>query len=280
MTLPGVHDLMSLSFFMDVNLIISSPSPHLDMPAKAMLFDIRCKDIFEFPVGSKNHVRWNQRGSLICFGGFGNLPGHIETWSRMGAIRRVGHCQSQGSALCEWAPDGGTLLTGVLTPRLRVDNNFKVWNWDGTMVGNVPYTELYHVSWRPVDTKLFCEVDVSRIPAVASGPLNTDAVAKKEVYRPPGLRNQGSSTSLASSSTPPSAPPKPAPTIVQASALTKEEKIVRRLKEKLDQIATLKEKHQSGEQLELNQLEKIEREFEIQAEYDKAVKAMKAVVGK
>lgn len=246
------------------------------VPAKAMLFDLKCKEIFEFPVGSKNHIRWNQRGSLICFGGFGNLPGHVEIWSRSGAIRRVGHCQSQGSSLCEWAPDGGTLITAVLTPRLRVDNNFKLWNWDGTLLSSNAYKELYHVAWREMSSKLFKEVDTSKVPMVASGPLNTDTTAKREVYRPPGLRNQPPKT-------PPSLPvtketAQAAPKITQASALSKEERVVRRLKEKLDQIVLLKEKHQKGEQLELNQLEKIEKEFEIQKEYEKAVQAMKATL--
>jgi translation initiation factor 2A len=243
------------------------------MPAKAMLFDLKCNSIFEFPVGSKNHVRWNQRGSLICFGGFGNLPGHIEVWSRSGAIRRLGHCQTQGSALCEWAPDGSTLLTGVLTPRLRVDNNFKVWNWDGSMLGTTAYGELYHVLWRPTDTKLFREPDLSKVPAVASGLLNTDTVLKKEVYRPPGLRNQ-SLKSVSTTAPPPSS--KPAPTLSQASSLTKEEKAVKKLRDKLDQIAALKDKRNSGETMELNQIEKIEKEGEIQKEYKKAIEALKA----
>ena len=95
------------------------------MPPKAMLFDMKCNATFEFPVGSKNHIRWNLQGSLICFGGFGNLSGQVEVWSRTDALRRVGHFHAPSSSICDWAPDGATLVTGTVTPRLRVDNGLR-----------------------------------------------------------------------------------------------------------------------------------------------------------
>lgn len=247
------------------------------MPAKAMLFDNKCRATFEFPVGSKNHVRWNPQGSLICFGGFGNLPGHIEIWSRLDAIRRVGHCQSQGAALCEWSPAGTAFLTGTLTPRLRVDNNWKVWSWRGSLLGSTPYGELYQVAWRPMPSASFPAVDLSGVPRTASGPLETDVAAKKDVYRPPGLRHL--QNARASSETPTAAPvakaAAAAPIINPPSTLTKEEKIAKRLKEKLDQILLLKERRQRGETLELNQLDKIAKEDEVRQEYERALASIK-----
>lgn len=236
-----------------------------------MLFDNKCNPIFEFPVGSKNHVRWNSQGSLVAFGGFGNLAGHVEVWSRSGAIRRVGHFQSQGAAICEFSPNGAALLTAVLTPRLRVDNSFKVWNWDGTLIGTTPYGELYSAMWRTADTKLFPPVDVSKVPNQASGPLNTEAAAKKEVYRPPGLRNRPSPTPTPVVSV---TPAKAAPIVHQPSTLSKEEKAVRRLKEKLDQIVQLKTRLAAGESLELNQKEKITKEDDVRREYEQALIAL------
>lgn len=247
----------------------------VDMPAKAMLFNNKSSATFEFPVGSKNHVRWNPQGSLVCFGGFGNLPGHIEVWSRLDAIRRVGHCQSQGAAFCEWAPDGATLLTGILTPRLRVDNSWKLWSWRGTLLGCIPYGELYQVAWRPMPTLSFAPIDLSGIALTASGPIDTDAASRKEVYRPPGLRhlqNHRPSPSVSSSST---AAPKAAPIIKPPSTLSKEERMAKRLKEKLDQILALKERHQRGETLELNQVEKIKNEDKVRQEYENALAAIK-----
>lgn len=254
------------------------------MPSKAMLFDLRCEPVFEFPVGSKNHIRWNPQGTLLCFGGFGNLPGHVEVWSRHlggapGEIKRIGHFQSQGSSVCEWGPDGLTLLTAVVTPRLRVDNGYKLWSWNGQCLGQAALEELYGATWR---VPLKCDsksspglVDPSQVRSVSPG--QPEQVIKKEVYRPPGLRHlsplsfQGSTGSgtAAATATPPQLPP--------TSTTTREEKAVKKLREKLDQIAALKDKANAGETLELNQIEKIKREGEVRKEYEQAVIAMKNV---
>lgn len=242
------------------------------MPSSALLFDIKCNPVFDFPVGSKNHVRWNPQGSLICFGAFGNLPGHIEFWSREGALRRVGHCQAQGSASCEWSPDGSAVLTGTLTPRLRVDNGFKIWSWDGTQLSGLPYTELYSVSWRPMDAAIFADVDIGSAASApqATAALHTETALKKQAYRPPGLRHLA---------------PQPIPSLPAAAAggaegtekRSKEEKHARKLKEKLEQIADLKSRQQLGHPLETSQVEKIAREEQVRQEYDAALCALAAL---
>lgn len=111
------------------------------MPPKTVLFNLKCEEVFEFAVGSKNHIRYNAQGSLICFGGFGNLQGHIEIWHRPG-LRRLGHFQAQSSSICEWSPDGVHLLTATVTPRLRVDNGFKVWTLQGRLLTEVTVVRL------------------------------------------------------------------------------------------------------------------------------------------
>jgi len=51
----------------------------------------------------------------------------------------------------DWSPDGRQLLTGVLFPRLRVNNQFKVTYYSGysMAVKDFSETELYEVKWRP-----------------------------------------------------------------------------------------------------------------------------------
>lgn len=272
MMLLGALVLTSLSCSMDVltpywPFCSFLPPLFVDMPAKAMLFDIKCNGKVEFPVGSKNHVRWNPQGSLVCFGGFGNLPGHVEIWSRSEAIRRVGHFQSQGAAICEWSPDGAHLITSILTPRLRVDNGFKLWNWRGTFLHSTPYGELYQATWRPQDPASFPAVDVSEVPLTASGPISTDSTAKKAVYRPPGLRNSAESSAKTGAGS-------KAGSVTAPATISKEERQFRRLKEKLDQVAVLRERQSKGEALEQNQLEKIQREDEYRKEYEKALVAL------
>ena len=52
---------------------------------------------------------------------------------------------------CIWSPDARRILTGVLNPRLRVDNGYKVFKYNGELLNNVDFsqTELYEVLWRP-----------------------------------------------------------------------------------------------------------------------------------
>lgn len=239
------------------------------MPSKAMLFGAKCNPTFEFPVGSKNHIRWSPSGALLCFGGFGNLPGHIEIWSRTDALRRVGHFQAPSSSVCEWAPNGAVVVTATVTPRLRVDNGFKVWNWNGTMVANHPYQELNWVQWKWEDSKTFAPVDVSTVPCTASGLLKDETTSQRQVYVPPGLRNKKAEvTALSNASKLPET--KVAPKINAPSSLSKEERAVKRLQKKLEEISSLKERQAKGEALELNQVEKINKELEIRKELENA----------
>ncbi|CAI7786762.1 unnamed protein product, partial [Closterium sp. NIES-54] len=52
------------------------PAPAV-MPAKATLFDNRCKPLFDFGSGPRNLVRWSPHSRFICLAGFGNLPGDV-----------------------------------------------------------------------------------------------------------------------------------------------------------------------------------------------------------
>lgn len=287
------------------------------MPPKTVLFNLKCAEIFEFAVGSKNHIRYNAQGSLICFGGFGNLQGHIEIWHRPG-LRRLGHFQAQSSSICEWSPDGVHLLTATVTPRLRVDNGFKVWTLQGRLLTEVAYGELYGCGWRPMsgDALPTITLDLAALAlsdassSVSSTGQSTEAV-KKQVYRPPGLRrkleenspsvgngagtsvgngvgnrvnktaakansgNTGNSANKGSTADSKATTSNTSNTNTTAKPVSKEERLVKKLAERLDQIGQLKLRMASGEALELNQIEKVEREAETIKEYEKAVIALR-----
>lgn len=83
-------------------------------------------------------------------GGFGNLSGDVEFWD-LSQMKVVGTIKCPSAMSYEWAPDGRQLLTGVLFPRLRVNNNFKVCYYSGLQMNLQDYseTELYEVKWRP-----------------------------------------------------------------------------------------------------------------------------------
>jgi translation initiation factor 2A len=252
---------------------------HGFMPATTSLFDLKCKQVYDFTCGSKNQSLYNAAGNLICFGGFGNLPGTIEIWRRTGAVSRVGAMQSVGTTVIAWSPDGSVLLTAVLTPRLRVDNGFKLWSMYGELLAHVPYNELYQVAWVPSDSTRFAAPKIENSPISAFAPSSASSATsptisatgelKKEAYRPPSLRNKPpSSISAPVKKTPP-------PPVSLPASISKEARTVRRIQEKLTSIAAIKAKHAAGENLEPEQIEKMAREADVQKELDNALNALK-----
>jgi translation initiation factor 2A len=52
---------------------------------------------------------------------------------------------------CEWCNDGRHIMTCVLNPRMRVDNHFKIFKYNGELIKQQDFseTELYEIIWRP-----------------------------------------------------------------------------------------------------------------------------------
>ena len=86
--------------------------------------------------------RWNPFGRFLCLAGFGNLPGDIVFYDK----KADGKCKQMASVRqpavsCSWSPDGRYLLTATTAPRLRVDNNVRIftycgeWSWRGAGSG-------------------------------------------------------------------------------------------------------------------------------------------------
>jgi len=120
------------------------------MPAGSVLFTHECVPKFEFGVHHRNTIRWSPFSRFVCLGGFGNLSGDMEIWETS-SLTKVGTCKSNSAVSCIWSPDARRILTGVLNPRLRVDNGYKVFKYTGELLNSVDYssTELYEVIWKP-----------------------------------------------------------------------------------------------------------------------------------
>lgn len=50
------------------------------VPTKATLFNLKCDAIFDFGTGVRNSIYFNDFGTMVLLGGFGNLNGQIEVW--------------------------------------------------------------------------------------------------------------------------------------------------------------------------------------------------------
>ncbi|KAL1923379.1 uncharacterized protein VTP21DRAFT_8359 [Calcarisporiella thermophila] len=169
------------------------------MPAKATLFDHRANPIHDFGAAPRNYIRFSPHGRLICLAGFGNLAGTIDVWDRKD-FKKISTIEASGTTTCEWSPDGRYLLTATLSPRLRVDNGFKVWHHSGKLVAAENFAELYEVVWRPASVDLFpIRTSLSPPPAAVlkNAPELTaakPAPKKMGAYRPPHARGTSTPT--------------------------------------------------------------------------------------
>ncbi|CEG64096.1 hypothetical protein RMATCC62417_01132 [Rhizopus microsporus] len=270
------------------------------MPAKATLFDHRAKPVHDFGINPRNFVRYNPQGRTICIAGFGNLNGTVDLWDRK-TLKKLNTFSASNASHCEWSPCGRFLLTATMTPRLRVDNGFKLWHQSGTLVYEEEIEELYQISYRPQPVALFPMRSMSPPPTpVKILPSKTSAAKTTAIpsgaYRPPHLRGGGKPMSLSERAAALNGVGKGAPSqrkVVGApvggkpkknnnqkkesknesenisttgdAALSTEDKQkkIRNLEKKLRQIAELKEKMGRGEELAPAQQQKVASEVSI-----------------
>ncbi|KAJ9086562.1 hypothetical protein DSO57_1002689 [Entomophthora muscae] len=256
------------------------------MPAKTTIFDHRANVVHSFGELPRNYIRFSPHGRYLLLGGFGNLNGMLDVWDRQ-SLTKVCTVDGSGSAYCEWMPDGRHILTATLSPRLRVDNGFKLWHSSGVMIHEESHNELYQVAIRPRPVTLF----PFRTQGAASPPPKPCAsaasrpVASKPAgaYRPPHARNapekvglpSGASTDSkaknSTKNTKSKLPPGAAPVEVVAKPAVDPEiaqKRVRALQKKLKQINALVEKVANGEKLDADQVSKINQKADVLQELE------------
>ncbi|KAG6621255.1 Eukaryotic translation initiation factor 2A [Phytophthora cinnamomi] len=151
------------------------------MPAHATLYDNKALPVFEFGAAPRNHVSWSPHGRFLCLAGFGNLRGDMDFWER-NKLKKMGSATSNSATTFAWSPDSRYFATATTFPRLRVDNGFKVFRYDGTgPIHQEERGELYDLKFRP---------------------------AAQDVYpnRPQSPRRKGEEADFGSSSAPKAAP--------------------------------------------------------------------------
>jgi len=106
------------------------------MPAVVTMYTKNCLPYFEFGKIHVNTIRYSHDSALVCFGGFGALAGEMQFWDKDELVL-LGVNQSHCAVTCEWAPDSRHILTAVLFPRVRVDNELNVFNYYGKRLTNI-----------------------------------------------------------------------------------------------------------------------------------------------
>lgn len=159
------------------------------MPCNATLYDAKAIPIFEFGAAPRNHVSWSPHGRFLCIAGFGNLRGDMDFWER-NKLKKMGSSNSNSATCFAWSPDSRYFFTATTFPRLRVDNGFKVFKYDGTgPIYQEDRAELYDMKFRPALPGYYPNrpqsprrKDADAAAAAAAAP---PAPAKPQAYRPP-----------------------------------------------------------------------------------------------
>ena len=89
--------------------------------------------------------------------GFGNLPGDMTFYDKKAdaKCKVMGTTRASNGVSLEWSPCGRYVLTATTAPRLRVDNGFQVFKYNGDLLAQKRYDVLYEAMWRPVEEGTF-----------------------------------------------------------------------------------------------------------------------------
>ncbi|GIY09529.1 eukaryotic translation initiation factor 2A [Caerostris darwini] len=275
------------------------------MPAKATVYNLKCEPLLDFDGAPRNEVNYSPVGDRLSLSGFGNLQGMIEVWD-LKLKKKISQFKAQDSTYIQWSYDGEYILTATTAPRLRISNGFRIWHYTGSLLTEVfldTSEELYDIKWKPVPNEMLKAKPTIFSPV--SGIKSSIPEASKQVYRPPGAQGKQSSFKLhdedsskkedASNAAAMTKNKKknlarkakkesekliednvempktePLKTVNNySSELTgdpEKDKKIKSLLKKLNQIEKLKQDQATGKPLELNQLEKIKKAGELEAE--------------
>jgi len=165
------------------------------MPAKSTLFSASCVPKFDLGSGPYSLVRWNPFGRFFALAGFGNLPGDLTFYDKKAdaKCKVMGTTRASNGVSLEWSPCGRYILTATTAPRLRVDNGFQVFKYNGSLLAQKHYDVLYEAMWRPVQQGTY--EDRPQTPRAQGEAAPTreglPQPAKSSGYVPPHLRRQG-----------------------------------------------------------------------------------------
>lgn len=165
------------------------------MPAKSTLFNAMCVPKFDLGSGPYSMIRWNPFGRFFVLAGFGNLPGDMTFYDKKAdsKCKVMGSTRASNGVSLEWSPCGRYVLTATTAPRLRVDNGFQIFKYNGTLLNQREYPVLYEARWRPAENGTF--EDRPQTPkAQGSNEAILPSVpqpTRSKGYVPPHLRSKG-----------------------------------------------------------------------------------------
>ncbi|KAF0700205.1 Aste57867_9259 [Aphanomyces stellatus] len=156
------------------------------MPSNATLYDNKACPVFEFGSAWRNVISWSPHGRFLCLAGFGNLPGNMDFWDR-NKLKKLGSTKAECATVHGWSPDSRYFATATTFPRVRVDNGFKIFKYDGTgPVVSESRAEMYDLQFRPAAAGVYPNRPAS--PRSKEADAETAAAPPapvRKAYRPP-----------------------------------------------------------------------------------------------
>lgn len=108
------------------------------MPAAIKMFNRENEPVHDFGKKHRNTIVWGNLGRFLCLAGFGNLNGQMDMWD-LETMKQIGYCKSSSASYCQWSLDDRKIITAIVTPRLRVDNCYKIYSYTGTQLKKIGY---------------------------------------------------------------------------------------------------------------------------------------------
>ncbi|SBS87144.1 eukaryotic translation initiation factor eIF2A, putative, partial [Plasmodium ovale curtisi] len=163
-----------------------------EIPAEIVLYDKNGNISYSYGRHKYNTLKLNCNEKLLLTGGFGNLSGDISIWNTSNK-KEVTKTKSSCAVICEFFNDGKHFLTATTHPRLRVDNNIKIYKYNGLIVSKINFDELYNAIILPFHKIKFEEndspngnnIDTIQLQTYINKQLGIDS-KKTGIYRAPG----------------------------------------------------------------------------------------------
>lgn len=117
------------------------------MPAFCILYSKYGNPIYKLYQNHRNTIVKPEKwfNNLVLVAGFGNLNGNIDIWDLKDMKCINNQCKSGSATQCFWSPCNNYFMTAILNPRLRVNNQYNVYNKTGTKLHtlDMSHTEMY-----------------------------------------------------------------------------------------------------------------------------------------
>jgi translation initiation factor 2A len=148
---------------------------HGNMPTpKTIIYDLMGVPKVDLMVGvARNKLMFDPTGRILMIGGFGSLNGEMDFWdiSKPDFVK-LGHVQAFSSSFQAWSPDGKYFLACVQSPRMKVDNDIKIFNIYGMLLFEEKRKDLYQAEWRSLPLNLFPlqQINAKKVESQQQGP--------------------------------------------------------------------------------------------------------------